>query len=50
MAENAYWDDTYTSILAIIYEETGSFWAGDKTAEDTAEIIQNRVQLYLDEM
>lgn len=33
----------------IIYEETQAFYAGDKTVEQCVEIIQNRVQLYLDE-
>ncbi len=35
-------------ILAIVTEEAEAFFAGDKTAEEAAEIIQNRVQLYLD--
>lgn len=39
-------DDT---IFQIICEESGAFFAGDKTAEETAQIIQNRVQLYLEE-
>ena len=30
-------------------EEADSFISGDKTAAQVAEIIQNRVQLYLDE-
>lgn len=51
MVENAYWDNTFNEIYwDIIAEEAGSFWAGDKTAEEAAGIIQNRVQLYLDEM
>ncbi len=36
-------------ISSLINEETEAFYAGDKTAEETAEIIQNRVQLLLDE-
>jgi len=32
-----------------IEEETAPFFAGDRTAEDTARIIQNRVQTYLSE-
>ena len=35
-------------IMDIVSEETEAFLAGDKTAEETANIIQNRVQLYLD--
>ena len=36
-------------IMNIIYEEAESFFRGQKTAEDVAGMIQNRVQLYLDE-
>ena len=36
-------------IMNIIYEEAESFFRGQKTAEDAAGMIQNRVQLYLDE-
>ena len=35
-------------IMNIVSEETEAFFAGDKTAEETANVIQNRVQLYLD--
>lgn len=36
-------------IMDIVSEETRAFFTGDKTAEETAKVIQNRVQLYLDE-
>ncbi len=36
-------------IKAIVDEELGAFLAGQKTAEETAKIIDSRVQLYLDE-
>lgn len=36
-------------ILSILSQETEAFYAGQKTAEETAKIIQNRVQLYVDE-
>lgn len=36
-------------IRGIIREEAGAFFAGDKSAEDVAKLIQNKVQLYLDE-
>lgn len=36
-------------IMNIITEETGAFFSGDKAAQETAEIIQRRTQLYLDE-
>lgn len=36
-------------ILSIVWEEAESYIAGDKSAEKVAEIIQSRVQLYLDE-
>ena len=32
-------------IMDIVSEETEAFFAGDKTAEETALVIQNRVQL-----
>ncbi len=37
-------------ITSIINEELQAYFAGDKTVAQTAAIIQNRVQLYLDEM
>jgi hypothetical protein len=33
----------------IIREETGALFAGQKTAREVAEIIQNRVQVYVNE-
>ena len=44
VAENINFD-----ITSIITEETGAYFAGQKSAEEVAEIIQNRVQNYLDE-
>lgn len=38
-----------TSLEEIISDETGAFFAGEKSAEETAQLIQNRVQLYLAE-
>lgn len=37
------------NIWVVIQEETDSYFAGDKSAQETAHIIQNRVQLILDE-
>ena len=37
------------SLNEIIGDEAGAFFAGEKTAEETAKLIQNRVQLYLAE-
>lgn len=34
----------------IICEELEPFFAGDKSAEEAVSILQNRMQLYLDEM
>lgn len=42
----AIYDET---ILGIIDEEASVFFAGDKTAKETAAIIQSRVQLYVSE-
>lgn len=36
-------------VLPIIREEAAAFFAGDKTAEQVAEIIENRVKIYLSE-
>ena len=36
-------------VMNIIYEEAESFFQGQKSAEDVAGLIQNRVQLYLHE-
>jgi multiple sugar transport system substrate-binding protein len=54
LIENAYWSTTYftaehNTIRNIIYEEAAPFWTGDNTAEQVAEIIQNRVSLVLKE-
>lgn len=49
MVDNAHWSSG-NQVERILYEEAGSFFAGDKTSEEAARIIQNRVQLYLDEM
>lgn len=37
------------SVFAIISEEAEAFFAGVRTAEETAQLMQNRVQTYLDE-
>ena len=37
------------SLMEIISDEAGAFFAGEKTAEETARLIQNRVQLYMAE-
>lgn len=49
--EHAYWMQAKTpyDISHIIYEEAGAVFAGDKTSEEAAEIIQRRVQLYIQE-
>lgn len=45
--EKRTYNDAY--VLQIVTEEAYSFFAGAKSAKEAAEIIQNRVQLYLDE-
>ncbi len=40
------YDDTVTGILA---EEASAYYAGVRSAEEAAQLIQNRVQTYLDE-
>ena len=49
MIENASCAMVDPNIEAIVREETDAFFAGDKTAEETAAIIQNRVSIYLGE-
>ena len=45
--DNIYrWDD---SLGEIIMEIAGAYFAGDKTLDETAELIQNRAQLYVNE-
>lgn len=39
-----------TTILNIITEETGAYYAGQKTAKEVADIIQSRVSIYLSEV
>lgn len=38
------------NIATIINEETAAFFAGQKSAEETAGIIQNRVSVYIGEI
>ena len=37
------------SVLDIIKEEASAYYAGKKSADETAKIIQNRVQIYVSE-
>lgn len=39
----------YSAILNILYEETGAYFDGNRSAAEVAKFVQNRVQLYLDE-
>jgi len=43
-------DDMHKQIIGIVEEEIEAFLVGDKTAEETAKVIQNRAQLYLNEV
>ena len=49
--DHAYWMQAHApyEVFHIIYEEAGAVFAGDKTSEEAAEIIQRRVQLYIQE-
>lgn len=50
MVNTAMFAGSYDSnIWEIISEESGAFFAGDKSAEETAALIQNRVKIYLGE-
>ncbi len=46
--ENSY-DTFYNDITEMINEETKAFFAGDKTAKETAEVLQSRVKIYVSE-
>ena len=41
--------DEYEEITEIVWEEGQAYIEGDKSASEVAEIIDNRIQLYLDE-
>ncbi len=51
LVEHAHWEaGAYTDkIIDIIHEEVAPVWAGDRTAEQAADIIQNRVSVYMSE-
>ena len=50
MAKKAAGDSSWEAAVArIVLEEVEGYFAGNKSAEEAAQIIQNRVQLYLDE-
>lgn len=38
------------AVETIVYEEVGAFFAGDRSAWEVCSIMQNRMQLYLDEI
>jgi ABC-type glycerol-3-phosphate transport system substrate-binding protein len=40
---------TSVYLMVIIEEETGAFYAGDKTAAETAKLIQNRMTVFVNE-
>ena len=43
------YDTSFNDITEIINEETKAFFAGDKTAKETAEVLQSRVKIYVSE-
>lgn len=49
MIDHAVVSNTDSQIMAIIYEEAEAYFSGQKSAEDTAGLIQNRVQTYINE-
>lgn len=42
--------DQDEQITAIISEEAQTYFSGSKTAEEVADVVKNRIQLYIDEM
>ncbi len=45
----AYCADNESPAISIVKEEAAAFFAGDKSAEEVAKIVQNRVSIYLSE-
>ena len=45
----AYCADNESPAISIVKEEAAAFFAGDKSAEEVAKIVQNRVSIYLAE-
>lgn len=43
------WPEDPSQISAILKEELGAYFSGAKSLEETVDVLQNRVQLYLDE-
>lgn len=41
--------ESYDDIISLVWEESQSYIAGDKSAREVARIIDSRIQLYLDE-
>lgn len=48
-ASSWYCADNESPAISIVKEEAAAFFAGDKSAEDVAKIVQNRVSIYLAE-
>ncbi len=43
------YNDEYEAVFDIVEEELGAYFAGDKSARQTVDLIENRVNLYLSE-
>ncbi|MDE7225213.1 MAG: hypothetical protein K2O34_15710 [Acetatifactor sp.] len=39
----------YPALEKIIQEEVGAYYGGDRTVDEVADIIDRRIQVYLDE-
>jgi ABC-type glycerol-3-phosphate transport system substrate-binding protein len=37
-------------VSSIVYEEAGAFFSGSKSAEEAADIMENRIRIYMDEL
>ena len=49
LLEHAYPYKYKTAISEIVYAELPAYFCGEKSAEEVAKILDNRIQLYLDE-
>lgn len=50
MVDHMYYEDNEHFYYNVVLEESQAYFAGDKSAEETAGLIQNKINLYLQEL
>ena len=52
MTDAMYWTEASltSDFIYMLAQEVGGVWIGEKSASDAANILQNRIQLYLNEL